>query len=171
MADKQKSCADDRTIKEIFFRHSGRLNRWRYFKRRVVLAILTYIFLLIGYKILGYEYGQVTASAGIYNGIISLIFLIPTTCLNIRRLQDMNQGIFLAVAYVILKAVMAFSDITFTEFKHMDTTSAYLVPILATFSMLFEMYFMISPGTYGRNKYGANPLDMKIKKVDLNKKM
>ena len=129
---------------------------------------MTYIFLFIGYKVLGYQYGQVTFGAEIYNGVVSLFFLIPTTCLNIRRLQDMNQGIFLAVVYVILKTVMAFSDITFSDFKNMDTISAYLVPILATFSMILEMYFMISPGTYGKNKYGANPLE--LKKVNLQKR-
>lgn len=161
------SQARDYGIKENFFKLSGRLNRWRYFKRRVVLAALTYIFLLIGYKLLGYEYGQTTTAASIYNGIISLLFIVPTSCLNVRRLQDMNSGKALAVVYAILKAAMAFMDFTFVEFKQMNTLWGYLVPTAATFSMLLEMYLMISPGTYGKNKYGADPLE--VKKVELGK--
>ena len=164
MAERQKSCAEDSTIKEIFFRTSGRLNRWRYFTRRIVLAVLTYIFLFIGYKVLGYEYGQVTTAAGIYNGVISIIFLVPIFCLTVRRLQDMNKGKLLAVVYAIMQITMAFSDCAFS----------YFLLTLATFSMMLDMYFMISPGTYGKNKFGANPLDLKkatkIKnKVDLTK--
>ena len=154
-------------IKENFFKISGRLNRWRYFKRRVVLAVLTYICLLVGYKILGYEYGQTTTAAAVYNGVISMLFIIPATCLNIRRLQDMNRGKALAVVYAVLKTVMAFSDITFTEFKYMYTVSSYIVLTLATFSMLLDMYLMLAPGSYGKNKYGANPLE--VKKVELSK--
>ena len=174
MADRQKSCAEDSTIKEIFFRTSGRLNRWRYFTRRVILSILTKIFLFVGYKVMGYEYGQTTTAAGIYNSVISIIFLVPIFCLTVRRLQDMNQGKLLAVVYVALNVItaVAFTDITFTEFKQMDTISPYLVLSLATFSMLMDMYFMISPGSYGKNKYGANPLDLKkVKKVSAPEKV
>ena len=80
MTDKQKSCAQDRTIKEIFFRTDGRLNRWRYFTRRVIVSIVTKIFLFIGYKILGYEYEQVTTAATVYNSAVSIIFLLPIYC-------------------------------------------------------------------------------------------
>jgi len=166
---KQRIITAFKGIKENFFSFSGRLNRLRYFVLRIILAVLTYIFLLIGYKILGYEYGQTTTSAAIYNGVISLIFIVPTFCLNVRRLQDMNRGKLLAVVYAIMKAVMAFSDLTFSEFKYMNTFSAYGVLTLATFSMLLDMYLMISPGTYGKNKYGENPLA--AKKVNLKKKV
>ena len=169
MTDKQKSCAQDRTIKEIFFRTDGRLNRWRYFTRRVIVSIVTKIFLFIGYKILGYEYEQVTTAATVYNSAVSIIFLLPIYCLTVRRLQDMNQNKMLAVVYVILNVItaVAFSDITFAEFKQMDTMSPYIVLSFATFSMMLDLYFMISPGTYGKNKFGSNPLDEK--KVILKK--
>ena len=161
MAERQKSPATDRTIKEIFFRTSGRINRWRYFTRRVIISVLTKIFLFIGYEVLGYEYGQVTTAAGIYNGVISLIFLVPIFCLTVRRLQDMNKGRTLAFVYVAMNIFMAFSDMTFTDFKYMQSATSYLVLTVVTFSIMLDMYFMISPGTYGRNKYGANPLDLK----------
>lgn len=161
MAERQKSCAEDSSVKEIFFRTSGRLNRWRYFTRRIIIGVLTYIFLMIGYKVLGYEYGQVTTAAGIYNGVVSIIFLIPIFCLTVRRLQDMNRGKLLAFVYVVMKIIMAFSDMTFTEFKYMESATSYFILTLATFSMMLDMYFMISPGTYGRNKYGADPLELK----------
>ena len=167
MFDKQNFLASIKSVVTDFFKLSGRLNRFRYFIYRIILAVVTYILLLIGYKIIGYEYGQVTTAAMIYNGVISLLMLIPTSCLNIRRLQDMNRGKAIAVAYAILKISMAFTDFTFSDFKYMDTMSAYLVPTLATFSMMFDMYFMISPGTYGKNRYGENPLT--VKKINLQK--
>ena len=169
MADKQRIGTVYTGIKENFFKSSGRLNRWRYFVLRIILAVLTYIFLLIGYKLIGYEYGQTTTTATVYNGVVSLLFIIPTFCLNVRRLQDMNRGKLLAVVYAVMKAVMAFSDLTFNEFKYMDSAYSYFVLTLATFSMLLDMYLMISPGTYGRNKYGENPLA--VKKVNLKKKV
>jgi len=174
VVERQKSCAQDSTITEIFFRTSGRINRWRYFTRRMILAVLTYIFLFVGYKVLGYEYGQVTTAAGIYNGVISIIFLVPIFCLTVRRLQDMNKGKLLAIVYAIMQITMAFSDLTFTDFKYMDSAFSYFLLTLATFSMMLDMYFMISPGTYGKNKFGANPLDFKKvtkieNKVDLTK--
>ena len=168
MERRQKSCAEDRTIKEIFFRTSGRINRWRYFTRRVIISVLTKIFLFAGYKVLGYEYGNVTTAAGIYNGVISMIFLVPIFCLTVRRLQDMNKGRLLAFAYVAINIFMAFSDMTFTDFKYMQSATSYLVLTAVTFSMMLDMYFMISPGTYGKNQYGANPLDLKkITKVGI----
>jgi len=157
----------DRSIKEIFFKLSGRLNRWRYFTRRVIVSVLTKFFLFIGYKVLGYEYGQVTMAAGIYNGVVSVIFLLPIFCLTVRRLQDMNKGKTLAVVYVIMNVFMAFSDMTFTDFKYMESVTSYLVLTLVTFSMMLDMYFMVSPGTYGKNKYGEDPLE--TQKVKLSK--
>ncbi len=165
MASKQKFFAEDKTIKDIFFKTSGRLPRLRYFACRIILFVLTMMFLFIGYKIIGYEYGQVTTGAVICNGIITTIFLIPKTCLNIRRLQDMNKGKTLAIIYVAFELIMAFSDFTYTDFWKMPAY-AYLILTLATFSMFLDLYLMISPGTYGRNKYGENPL---VKKVNLKK--
>ena len=168
MERRQKSCAEDRTIKEIFFRTTGRINRWRYFTRRVIISVLTKIFLFAGYKVLGYEYGNVTTAAGIYNGVVSMIFLVPIFCLTVRRLQDMNKGRLLAFAYVAINIFMAFSDMTFTDFKYMQSATSYLVLTAVTFSMMLDMYFMISPDTYGKNQYGANPLDLKkITKVEI----
>ena len=69
---------EDNGISEIFFKTTGRLNRWRYFKRRFVLGVLLTMLLTLGYRVLGYEYGQVTTSAAVYNAIISIIFIVPT---------------------------------------------------------------------------------------------
>lgn len=38
---------NDKTIPEIFFKREGRLNRWRYFKRNVVLGIISSFIMVV----------------------------------------------------------------------------------------------------------------------------
>ena len=153
MSDSAKGYVEESTITEMFFKRNGRLNRLRYFKRKLVLGILIYVLMYIGYKVMGYEFGQIsTPNAAIYNTIVSLIFIIPDYCLSVRRLQDMNKGKTLAVIYVILSAIMAFLDFTGVNYMF------YILLILATAKLAIGGYMLIVPGTHGKNQYGASPI-------------
>lgn len=162
MSEEKSTYVEDEDIFQMFFKTHGRLNRWRYFKRRLVLGILLTMLLTLGWRILGYEYGQVSTSATIYNAIITLIFIVPTYCLNVRRLQDMNRGKLLAVAYAILTAVMAFMDFNVLELYQKDYLS-FLILLMAFFSLALSLYFVIAPGTRGKNRYGASPIPLPVK--------
>ena len=143
---------EEKTISEMFFKSKGRLNRLRYFKRRVVLGILLYVFIYLGYRVLGYEYGQDNFYASTYNTIVSLLFIIPTYFLNVRRLQDMNRGKTLAVVYAILTSIMAFMD--FTGVNYM----LYIALTFVTIVFMLSGYMLVVPGTQGKNRYGASPI-------------
>ena len=152
MSEPAKGYVPENTFREMFFKSHGRLNRRRYIKRRIVLAILLTISLSLGYKLLGYEFGQATIYAATYNTIISLLFVIPTYFLNVRRLQDMNKGRTLAVVYAILTSIMAFMD--FTGVNYM----LYIALIFVTIVFMINGYLFVSPGTNGKNRFGASPI-------------
>ena len=152
MSETAKGYVEENTISEMFFKSHGRLNRLRYFKRKIVLGVLLYVLIYFGYRILGYEYGQENFHASIYNTIVSLIFIVPNYFLNVRRLQDMNKGKLLAVIYAIITSIMAFLD--FTGVNYM----LYFSLILVTLVFMIGGYMLISPGTNGKNRYGASPV-------------
>ena len=152
MTEPAKGYVEENTISEMFFKSNGRLNRLRYFKRRLVLGILLYVFIYLGYRVIGYEFGQENFYASTYNTVVSLIFVIPTYLLNVRRLQDMNRGRTLAVVYAILTSVMAFLD--FTGINYM----LYISLILVTMVFMISGYMLIAPGTNGKNRYGLSPI-------------
>lgn len=152
MSEPAKGYVEETTISEMFFKLHGRLNRLRYFKRKIVLGVLVYVLIYLGYRVLGYEYGQENFHASAYNTIVSLLFVVPNYCLNVRRLQDMNKGKFLAVIYAIITSVMAFLD--FTGINYM----LYFSLILVTAVFFIGGYMLISPGTNGNNRFGASPV-------------
>lgn len=160
MSEEKFSYVEDNTISEMFFKTSGRLNRWRYFKRRFVLGVLLTMLLTLGYRVLGYEYGQVTTSAAVYNAIISIIFIVPTFCLNVRRLQDMNRGKALAIIYAVLTATMACLDFNVLDLYGQDALS-YVILLMAFFSLMLSLYMVVAPGTRGKNSYGPSPIPIK----------
>ena len=152
MSETAKDYVEETTITEMFFKAHGRLNRLRYFKRKIVLSVLLYVLIYLGYRVLGYEYGQENFYASTYNTIVTLIFVIPNYFLNVRRLQDINKGKFLAVVYLILTSIMAFLD--FTGVNYM----LYISLILVTIVFFIGGYLLIAPGTNGKNRYGASPI-------------
>ena len=162
MSEEKTGYVEDKGLSEMFFKTRGRLNRWRYFKRRLVLGIALTMLLTLGWRLLGYEYGQVSTSATVYNAIITLIFVVPTYCLNVRRLQDMNRGKFLAVVYAILTAVMAFLDFNVLELYQQNVLS-FAVLLMAFFSLAISLYMVIAPGTRGKNSYGPSPISISLK--------
>jgi len=152
VAETPKAYTPENTITEMFFKAHGRLNRLRYFKRRVVLGCLLYALLYLGYRVLGYEFGQTTIYASMYNTVVSLIFVIPTYFLNVRRLQDMNRGKTIAVVYAIITSIMAFMDFTGVNWL------LYVALIFVTVVFMLSGYMLVVPGTQGNNRYGASPV-------------
>ena len=152
MSETAKGYVEEKTISEMFFKANGRLNRLRYFKRRLVLGILLTMLISLGYRVLGYEFGQTTIYASAYNTIVSLLFIIPNYFLNVRRLQDMNRGKTIAVVYAIITSIMAFLDFTGVNWL------LYVSLIFVTIVFAISGYLLVVPGTPGNNRYGASPI-------------
>lgn len=162
MSEQKVGYVEENSFAEMFLKRNGRLNRLRYFKRIVVLGVAMTMLLTLGYKLLGYEYGQVSTSAQVYNAIITLIFIVPKYCLNVRRLQDMNRGKLVAVVYAVLTAVMGCMDFNVLELYQKNYLS-FLILLMAFFSIMISLYLIISPGTRGKNRYGASPIPLPVK--------
>lgn len=128
------------------FSTRGRLNRWRYFKRRLAIfglillvPVVCYVLTTLGYKV---------------KGVPELILLCVLTgaaasiCLVIRRFRDMEpvgntDNNFVAKrmgAYVGCMLLGGIGD------------------LMGILSLLVELYLLFNPGVPGANRHGADPL-------------
>lgn len=97
------------------------------------------------------NWGNLSTFGSIVCVAIIIVGQIPYYCLNVRRLHDMNKDETLA--YVLLGLGVA-GAISGSDVFSMTTfeTLAYCVETIA------GLYLLFFPGTYGKNKYGADPL-------------
>ena len=109
---------------------NGRLNRLRYFKYQLILALVSALIAFV----LGFAGGLLSGNpesvlVTVPTGICSLVASIGGIMLSIRRLHDLNKsGWFLLLS---------------------------LVPLI---NIIFAFYMWLAPGTNGRNNYGEDPL-------------
>lgn len=122
---------EDVTIREIFLTSEGRLNRWRYFCRSMMLAAPALLLYLI---LLGLDYGNSADGAVGALGVLfyCLFMIVPSVMLAVRRLHDLNKSGWY-----------------------------YLAIFVPFVNLPFSLYVIFAPGTVGANKYGADPLENK----------
>ena len=138
----------DKTIPEIFFKREGRLNRLRYFKRNLVIALIMFVAMVVVSLIFVDDEGNFLKIVNIIAFILGLATVVPSYCLMVRRLHDMDKDAVLANAYAvgcvggyILKFILEY------EFMPLDIVL-----------MIVLLYVLFVPGTHGANRYGADPL-------------
>ena len=129
----------DKTILEMFLTGKSRLNRWRYFKRAVVVLII-YNLLSIPLVFMGIDINNPSIVACAYVVVPLLLFLIIGYRLDVRRLHDAGKGKTLAVVSVIV------------NFASVLSLFALIV------SIPIALYILLTPGTHGANEYGPDPL-------------
>ena len=139
----------DKTLAENFLKREGRLNRWRYFKRTVILALVTALVEVPIISIFADANGNMPIFGNILMFIVTVIFLYPEYCLIIRRLHDFDRDELLAKVYIAGVIASYF----FTFIFQMDFMA------LAIVLAIMALYFLLVPGTRGSNKYGADPLN------------
>ena len=110
----------------------------------------------------------------IINGIISLLILIPSISVGVRRLHDINKSGLLLLAPIAFFAVGGFIAAAGGEDFGMS------IIVLGFIFTLYLTYLMIKKGDESDNQYGPNPLieesteaqvaeeDEKPTEVDLN---
>ena len=109
-------------LNEIFTTE-GRLNRWRYLKYQVTLALIPS---LVGFFVSSTDSVLLTVPAG----ILSIAASVGGIMLAIRRLHDLDKsGLMLLLV---------------------------LIPLI---DIILLLYLWLAPGTVGRNRFGADPLE------------
>ena len=139
---------NDKTIPEIFFKREGRLNRLRYLKRNLVIGLVSGIIMFIVGLIFSDSMGTLSTAGNVIFFIVMLAMLVPSYCLMVRRLHDMDRDELLAKVYI--GGCVANHFLSFV--LHYDFMPLSIVLVIVA------LYILFVPGTYGANKYGANPL-------------
>ena len=143
---------NDKTVEEMFFKRSGRLNRLRYFKRVLVIFLVSLIAMLPVAIIFGDELGNVSTFGDVLIMLINLAILIPFYCLDVRRLHDMDKDETLAKVSLIIGIIAAIFPVDDLYYAPPPMKVVYIV------GTVIGLYMLLSPGTKGENQYGADPL-------------
>ena len=145
----------DEGIFENFFRRDGRLNRWRYFKRNLVIFFVAMI-ILLGIIIVDVNaLGHLSSFGNNAVKFFSAAVQVPIFCLMVRRLHDMNKNETLA--YVAIGLSLAGTLFQGNDF--LVTEPSTLENLLNVVSGFINLYILLCPGTHGVNQYGADPLE------------
>ena len=114
----------DKDLKDMFLRYDGRLNRKRYILRSLALFLVVFVVAFIVTLIGGMRYGSLLASG------VSMIGLVPSVMLTIRRLHDLDRP-----AWWVIGA---------------------FIPVA---NLVLSVYILFFQGTPGPNQYGPDPLE------------
>ena len=161
----------DSGIGQMFFGTTGRLNRWRYFKRLLVVEIFAEILSMTVLYDLDNEifYNRYE----IFTLVGSLFFLWPEYCLDVRRLQDLNRdtelanialiaGFFITTIYALDSSSLDyfFSTGSFPAHTSSKEKIGYFGVIAWSIAYLcVKIYLLFKGGTRGANQYGPDPLE------------
>ena len=101
----------------------------------------------------------------IVNGIISLLILIPSISVGVRRLHDINKSGLILLVPIAFFAVGGFIAAAGGEDFGM------IIIVLGFIFTLYLTYLMIKKGDESDNQYGANPIseestDVQVAEVD-----
>ena len=130
-----------------FFGRSSRAEYW-YF---CALTCLIGLVILLGQLTLG-ESAQVPLM--IVNAVFSLITLIPSAAVTVRRLHDINRSGFVALKYLI---ALVLAWIPIGAFMFFSTVVVGIAVLAATMICLKFLILTITEGDRGPNPYGPNP--------------
>lgn len=118
-------------IKEKYFTTYGRLNRWPYFVRGSILAIIVFLIDLVIDPPAVFNGGWVAVpSVSWILNCLKVLFIIPSFTLIIRRLHDLNYSGWWA-----------------------------LLVFVPCVNFILGIYLTFFSGTVGENRFGADPLE------------
>lgn len=140
-------------LKETFLNRDGRLGRFSYFKRILVLDVAAVLLSVIVELLLLKEWETMNTPCAIIELMIALAALYPTYCLTVRRLKDMNKSLSIANWYVLVGGI----DRAGLNF---DDKFAYSIDgkVLGLIFFVLTLYLIFTPGTSGANQYGEEPM-------------
>ena len=152
----------DKTTKSMilmFLSVEGRLNRLRYFKRGLVIGVVAVLLDVLFSNGDGSDNGFTIA--------FGILFLLPTYCLNVRRLKDLDKDATVAVLYLILETILLIFEMFGWDSMSMASLERGIITGYAQIyictlvvQLAISIFLTFVPGTQGENKYGKDPLGM-----------
>ena len=144
---------EDKTIQDMFLKTTGRLNRLRYFKRSLVRVLALLAIYIPIYLVFEDYYGNLSTFGNVLSTIVIILFIVPSYCLDVRRLQDMNEKNNYAVANAIITFLIA---VLYPDNYH---DVSIFVSLLSSMNLGITLRLTFIDGTHGTNDYGADPLN------------
>ena len=143
----------DNGFRENFINTKGRLNRKRFFKRSLVLGLLSFLLIIIVAVICDDGMGDISNGGVLLLGILLIGVNLMYYCLAVRRLHDLGMKNTLAI--VLLGA----SIIQILEISDFTTGAASLVGLCG------GVYLLFAKGVEGPNEYGPDPLGQTVDNI------
>lgn len=139
----------EETLKEMFIGMTGRLNRFKFFYRSILVYILQTALLLT-------LFDKDTPGAMLAIFFVLIWGAISYYSLMTRRLHDIDKDDTLAKGFMGIYAVSMVLVLVF------DITAA-MYSIFWVVQLGVWMYLIFAKGTVGANKYGSDPLEGTLK--------
>ena len=152
----------DEGFQANFFRTEGRLNRWRYFKRTLLITLLVMLVAgVISIPFMDYQ-GDTPKEFDYFLSMVNFVLLYSYYTLDVRRLHDMGKTEYMAQQALVLGIVMDVGDY-FVKYPNGDYNvhSSFFWMYVAggIVYCVLALYFLFAEGHYGANEYGPDPLE------------
>ena len=147
----------DSGLVENFFKRDGRLNRWRYFKRFLVLVLVEMIVITAISVATVNMIGELSPRGLVIMNVFLIIWQVPLYCLMTRRLHDIGRDEKLAQVCFAINAAMVMFFPEYNVNEPIDPSPVEM--IISLVAAVIGLYIMFCPGTHGYNQYGDDPLE------------
>jgi uncharacterized membrane protein YhaH (DUF805 family) len=137
----------------LFFKFSGRINRAKYW-----LAALIYAAISVILNIVGLATDQ-SATFQAINGMLSIVILISSIAVGIKRLHDRNKSGWYLLLFYVVPGILIMAAIGMYLTME-DATLIATVLGLATVAIGVWAFIELGclRGTVGANQYGPDPI-------------
>ncbi len=143
----------DEDFRSMFLRFDNRLNRKRYIKRSLALIGIGVILIII----MGIIAALINVNPKVLGLLISVVLLIPSYSLMIRRLHDLNRPGWWCIPSIIQVVLHLFENIPNPAV--MSSTPSFIGGVLSLVNFAIAIYLLFFKGTDGFNQYGPDPLE------------
>ncbi len=127
-------------LQQMFLSREGRLNRKPYFFAGIILGVIEGVVVEIPAESVG--------------TLLSLVFLYPNYCLDVKRLHDIGNNEQLAIISTVILAILTLGEDSIEP-------SDMFFGLLAVVWFGIQLYMFFKEGTHGPNAYGPDPLEGK----------
>ena len=143
----------DEDFRSMFLRFDNRLNRKRYIKRSLALIGIGVILIII----MGIIAALINVNPKVLGLLISVVLLIPSYSLMIRRLHDLNRPGWWCIPSIIQVVLHLFTSIS--NPANMSSMPSFVEGVLSLVNFAIAIYLLFFKGTDGFNQYGPDPLE------------